>query len=403
MRYYLLVAFVLIILFYSFQTKHMKSFTQDTPFPTVQVDPPSLLPDSIAIPNRARRHVFFCRTFAGDKIRAVLFPSILAFLDLTRYHLVIILDAESPEDHEWAAELATMFAAYMPMNESGGVHIGFSLLPSSAVLAEAPYREVAHINPRYSTPGFTRMVYDQFFFDSYLPSNLFLPFDNLYIVDADGPLFSFFLPIYDTFCGGRITPPLFPSASHWKGDEILMKRPDGGVKYDTMWTDAFPQAYRLSTFARTRSYITSLWNTRTFEEAWILAKVWRPLSPANVLLNIGIEFESESYSVRMPHESRALAVFGSNRPRRRFARLGCCRTFGVPKSLCVNGSTDDFEHLSFLNNLPATPPLYTDAQSIVAETYKVIHDDLRNVPQWQYSVMRRSCEDVAAWTENLPE
>jgi len=354
-------------------------------------------------PFRERRHVFVCRTFAGDKIRAVLFPSILSFLDLTRYHLVIILDEESPADHDWADELAALFSAYIPMNENGGVHIRFSSLPTDDVLAEAPYREVVHLTPRYSTPGYTRMVYDQFFFDTFLPQNMFLPSDNLYIVDADGPLFGFFLPIYDIFCGGHITPPLFPSDSHWEGDKILLRRPDREIIYDTMWTDAFPQPYRLSTFSRTRNHIASLWDAPTFKDAWILAKVRLPLSPANVLLNIGIELEPESYEVRPPYESRALAIFGSNRPRRRFARLGCCRTFGLPKLLCINGSTDDFEHLSFLNNLPATPPLYTDAQAVVDETYQAIYNDLKKVPPWQYAVMRKSCEEVDVWTESLPE
>jgi hypothetical protein len=80
------------------------------------------------------RHFFILRSFAGGKQKAqALLGSLLAFLDMVRIFFIIVLDAESAEDHAWEAELRQTFAAF-PLTARGGFNVTYAIAPPDAVL-----------------------------------------------------------------------------------------------------------------------------------------------------------------------------------------------------------------------------------------------------------------------------
>jgi hypothetical protein len=372
------------------------------------------LPQPAVAPNPLSpevKHVFFLRTFAGDRGRAVALPSFLAFLDLTRFHLVIVLDEESPEDASWAQELQRTFAAYMPQTARGGVHIGFARAPSGAVLALSPY--AGHPQARYYSAGYTRMLFDTLLLDAYLPPGRFGPHDIVHIMDADSPLNAVFVPTPALFPGGRIAMPLHPAADHFPGDGMLLHT-NTGTLVDTMWGDTFPQPVRVSTFGALRTHLARLWNSSTTESkdaaavlegVWLAAALAQPLCPINVLLNFGLAHQPALYTRLTAHAGlRAVPIFAHNRPYRRFLLAGCCRAFSEPKAQCLAGSGSDEEHLTFVNNLdPALGPPFDDASAVVDETYQAIYAYLAAMPYAQRLNMGNMCRRLTEWSANLPE
>jgi hypothetical protein len=154
-------------------------------------------------------------------------------VDWRSTHLTLVLDVDSPADHAWGEELQSAgVSARMGWTPNRTFAVRYSPPLSRAAASWTPYPL-----GNSSRLGYTRQVYDTFWFDTWLPSHA-KQSDLLGVLDVDSPLLAFVVPQALLLPDGRLhLPALTPS--HYSADSELLGMPGW---LDLMWTDTMPKA-----------------------------------------------------------------------------------------------------------------------------------------------------------------
>ena len=367
------------------------------------------------------------RTFAGDRRRFenIFLPSIEAFCDFDSLgSFTIILDNESIKDHEFGDMLLNIG------NEKGfPFRIQYIDPPSDTILHAAPY---GGLSPRESSPGYTRQLYDTFWFDKYLPSTADKENDIIGIFDVDAALvsvltFKELIKLNTTTTTSTASnklrdkyiihqPVMLPDK--WVGDKYILGLADNNEAYDLMSVNSFPQLLWIDTFVKCREHIIQLWSpdVPTFDQAWLnlytrpttdireLQKV--RTSPSNTLLNFGIYFQT-GYVLNMVNNKAypALPVFALNKGTNVNVIIGCCRVFGPDRlyydeneiPYCYTTLYFESAHITTTSAGRWSEDANNDIANKVYDDITLI---LQSIPEQRYKQMKHKCETEYDWSAN---
>jgi hypothetical protein len=274
------------------------------------------------------------------------------------------------------------------------ITVKYAKPPSTTILSASPYKSES--GSRIAGPGYTRQLYDTFWFDTFAPIDV-QESDIIGILDPDAPFIAPFVlsALVNVTDDSSIIKMPICSENGYPGDSNLL---GSSTPYNLMSTGAMPQLFYTSTFRHLRLHVIKKLSVDSFDSAWIavFGQLSRGteldrllhLSPANVLANFALTFDS-GYSALSTEDASVVAIFASNKGNANRAVAGCCRTFNL--SFCTGDQMIDWEHITHTrcNQWPDNARKLT-----AAETYKEIKDMLVSVPQERKDSMRESCLNV---------
>ena len=272
--------------------------------------------------------------------------------------------------------------------------------PRAAVAAGAIRGRHRHCYHHLIRAGYTRQLYDTFFFDEWLPPDA-TPEDLLGVIDADTLFAAPVLPaLYVT--NGSLT-----IVSHardmYKGNKHLLGVPS--TANDVMSVDAMPIVFFVGTLAHLRTVVGGRAGG-TFADAWVRVKRLaneaapgnlneRIISPVNAIASFALAHEPQRYTVSHPGAtSRVVPLVGSNRAPKRMVWLGCCRTYGLPA--CSLTDRNDSSHITEVNNRQENEHWPMERRVAAAATaYERIHAFLDSLPEREVRRRRVACAAFA--------
>ena len=331
------------------------------------------------------------RTYSGGKaaFNERFGPMLEAFVDWKGTRVVVILDDESPADHTWGGELERRFA-----HVKSSFFVLYAAPLPNGTLDFRPFR--AH-GARYGGEGYTRMLYDTYFLDHYLPPEA-SPSDLVGIIDMDAPLGALVTP---EVVWRRESPHIRLPAMHtdiYPGDALLLGE---GTPYEFMQTDAMPQWLYVDTFAAARAHLAAKAGVADFRSAWLrlagLQKAGADVisSPFNVLAHYAVHYEPLRYAA-VTRDDPAIAVLTSNNMNNARIRAGCCRSFAaspVPPVLsnCSVAEVHDAEHITYLDK--SKWPAVERARA-ADRAYATIHRVLEGQPREEQARRHAACASL---------
>jgi hypothetical protein len=335
---------------------------RETPQPATGGSPSGIRP-SVAL---------ITRTFSGDKKRmAHLLAERSAFVNPVRFPLFVVLDDESPKDHEYGdcVKKATV-----------GVSVRYEALPTNhkVLFAGRPFGT----NKKYGTDGYNRQQWSTFYLDQQTDA------DIIGVIDADACFFSF-LTMESFLQDGRIVSKAMKSGDHYvAGDRMAIYGPNQNqtihLPLDFMWIDRMPLFFWRSTFPMVRAAISKVWKM-PFDDAFRQFSTVK-FSQFNIMSNLALKHQPDLYSLRV---QGAVSVAG-NRCRSGDGRIGCCRTFSIG---CQPGDEHEPTHVMRYSNMRAD--LETNF-TLADAHYANVHHDVRSMPKERQAAMRGACEAMLA-------
>jgi hypothetical protein len=313
----------------------------------------------------------------------MLLPSIEAFYIFRETDsFTFVFDDESSSDHLLGNQVLKWANA-----RDYPITVLYAQPLSPAILSASPYK--SDKGTRIAGSGYTRQLYDTFWFDTFVPEDA-LETDVIGILDADAPFIAPFVlsALVNVSHDISIKIPVCDN-DRWPGDSIFL---GSSIPYDSMGTGAMPQLFYMKTFLRLRSHLIDTWSVDNFDNAW-LAVFGQPsrgkeldltlhLSPANVLANFALRFES-GYSAVFTGNTAAMPIFASNKNDGNRAIAGCCRTLQLP--FCTQEQMKDSEHIS---QTGCHQWANRARQELANDIYLVVKDMLESAPQSRTESMR---------------
>jgi len=363
-----------------------------TPFQGVSIWSKPLSQKQIQQNNLLPRLHMIVRGYAGDsdRIFKMLLPSIEAFYVFQKTDTFsFVFDDESASDHLLGNQVLNWAE-----NRGFPITVQYAKLPSATILSASPYK--SEKGTRIAGPGYTRQLYDTFWFDTYAPEDA-IESDVIGILDPDAPFISPFVLstlINVTDDSSIIKVPLCDEDGY-PGDSKLL---GSSTPYNLMGTGAMPQLFRVNTFRNLRLHIIETLSVDSFDNAWLalFGQLSRGkeldrllhLSPANVLANFALTFDT-GYSAFSTTDALAVAIFASNKGNPNRAISGCCRTFQLP--FCAQDEMTDWKHLT-----QTRCKQWSNSSRIVAsdKAYREIKVIFDSVPVERKKSMRESCLHV---------
>jgi len=332
------------------------------------------------------------RGYAGDsdRIFKMLLPSIEAFYVFQETDTFsFVFDDESASDHLLGNQVLNWAE-----NRGFPITVQYAKPPSAEILSASPYK--SERGTRIAGPGYTRQLYDTFWFDTYAPEDA-IESDVIGILDPDAPFIAPFVlsALVNVTDDSSIIKVPFCGEDGYPGDSKLL---GFSTPYNIMGTGAMPQLFRVNTFRHLRFHVIETFSADSFDSAWlaVFGQTSRGkefdrllhLSPANVLANFALTFDT-GYSAFSTEDAQAVAIFASNKGNPNRAITGCCRTFNLP--LCTDDQKIDWEHIT-----QTRCKQWSNSSRIVAgdAAYLEIKIILDSVPQERKESMRLLCLNV---------
>ena len=335
------------------------------------------------------------RGYSGDsnRIFGMLLPSIEAFYVFRESDsFTFVFDNESSSDHVLGNQVLTWAS-----QRDFPITIKYADSPSAAVLSSSPYKSES--GTRIAGPGYTRQLYDTFWFDTFIPVDS-LETDIIGILDPDAPFIApFVLSALMNVTRDIVIKIPVCGQDGYPGDSIFL---GSSTPYNSMVTGAMPQLFYVKTFRQLRQQIKDTWSVDSFDKAWLAVFGQTShgkeldstllLSPANVLANFALTFES-GYSAVSTEDTDAMPVFASNKGNANRAIAGCCRTFQLP--FCTYDQMKDWKHVT-----QTRCNQWSDSARIVVadDSYHVFNEMFDSVPLDRKELMRTACMDVKNMT-----
>jgi hypothetical protein len=331
------------------------------------------------------------RGYAGDsdRIFKMLLPSIEAFYVFQETNTFsFVFDDESASDHLLGNRV-------LNWSEQRGfpIAVQYAKPPSAAILSASPYKSDS--GTRIAGPGYTRQLYDTFWFDTYAPDDA-NETDVIGILDPDAPFIAPFVlsTLFNVTEHSIIKVPVC-GQDIWPGDKMFL---GSLTPHNHMGTGAMPQLFYIQTFQKLRMHIIETWSVDNFDDAWlsVFGQVSRGheldlslhLSPANVLANYALLYDS-GYSALSTEDTVAVPIFASNKGNPNRAINGCCRSFQL--SFCSPEQKNDWVHVS----QTGCSQWSSSARNVTSnEVYLEINKMIDSIPSKRKQLMIESCLNV---------
>lgn len=281
---------------------------------------------------------------------------------------VVVLDDESPEDHELGTALLEKWA---------GISVQYEALPTSFELkVTAPFCKV---DPKYCTVGYTRQQWSSFYLDKYTNATI------IGQMDSDARLFSFLAPFnVATDNHGKVIVRAIPHDHElYQGDQWFLK--SGAKDINSMTANNFPMFFWRETFGTFRAHVAALHGVAQFDDAFSkLQDTGLGFSWQNLIYRFALFYRKQQYSLCDPYSPKSMCFTigynGDCEPTRQVA-AGCCRTFN--ELTCDDTLKRDSQHLlqqGYMYRYNQVP-MYISRKDLVDVHYERIHEYLQQVPE----------------------
>jgi len=223
------------------------------------------------------------RLFSADKKSHMYwYPTAELFVNRDELDTVVVFDAESPDDHRFAARLF----------QRHGVRCTFEPLP---------FNHTGVFNAKRAVLGYQRQIYSTMYSDNHSYS------DAIGLVDGDTIAFGL-ITVKSIFgaCGSRRKINLYAQFDHpyWPADGRMLALPQHWLGF--MEQAVFPYWLWRSTFARARARVSAVHANATLEAVWPTYTAqygagvpYVPYSNFGILGNYAATFELDKYCVTL--------------------------------------------------------------------------------------------------------
>lgn len=157
---------------------------------------------------------------------------------------------------------------------------------------------------------------------------------------------------------------------------------------DFMWPNRMPMWYRWETYQNLRNYISSVWKTASFDDAYILFFQNQRYSQFTIISSYASLFETNYYRVITNNDTLGAVSVGGNRGREMDIRIGCCRSFNIG---CKDQSTPETndDHLLRFDNSAFFAVNATEKTNLY---YEYVHAYLEKISPYTVLNMKDSCQ-----------
>ncbi|XP_028398319.1 uncharacterized protein LOC114521944 [Dendronephthya gigantea] len=308
------------------------------------------------------------RTDHRTRFYCIFFKTIVVFWPPSLGKIVVALDQESQEDHEFDKQLKQQTNQYFPEYD---IEVKYEPLPKDKKVLDFPRR--------LKSPGYNRQLWSSFFIDKFSNDSIIAWMDNdaslIIPVTQSAILNGTKVRVVGSCCNGK----RYGWVKSWaKTTQLAI-----GFPMIADFMIYFPVYFYRDTVTHCRSHILKRFNTTNFAEAF--KKFYHTgtgyLSPVSVILSYAWYFERERYDwsleicedlakynkflpnghklepkhtsvLRQPHTG-GHGVLTSDHPLRRVPKISFCqaqKVAGNTPEMCRNYSASDMKDLLMLFN-----------------------------------------------------
>lgn len=317
-------------------------------------------------------YALLVRSYHGGSrlLNQYLLSTIPLFVDSNKFPLTVILDEESPKDHELGHCLKSLT---LPIS------VEYEKLPGGRTNIESVdiFPTTAWPGQRYGTKGYMRQLWSTYYFDLYTDAEI------IGIVDSDSSFFSYVTKSTILDPVGRIHARALYGI-YYRNDVTALGFND---IYEFMGPARFPMWFYRETFANCRRHIATRFNT-TFDEAFKIFAAG-PSSPFNVLYSYAVKHEPERYRLVLTDDPTGTISVATHQWIGKYVLFGCCHSYGVS---CTEELLKDYSAVLKYGATVASVTWLNNTRLAIGY-YDEVKRELDKLPESQRTNMARECKD----------